>query len=1041
MSAVTIEQFERYFFALNEFPPYPWQCDLARRCVSGDWPGALDLPTGSGKTGCLDIAVFALACQATLPAAERTTPRRIFFCVNRRVIVDAAHQRALRIAERIANAEREGTGILNEIARALRAIAGTADRKEAPPLDVLELRGGIYRDNRWARSCRQPTIVCTTVDQIGSRLLFRGYGVSPNAAPIHAALIAYDSLILLDEAHISEPFRQTLDLVADYLDAERWAEVQIGPRPFVFLPMTATPNKEMIARGVIRLTEGDRQEERLDNRLVARKPAKLINAKDVAKIAVSTAIEFASGEPKAIGIIVNRVATAREIYHKLCVSRANTGGRKPKVPDDAVIELVIGSMRPIDRDRQADLLAPLVGPDRPKPRSEQTSFVVSTQCLEVGADYDFDHLITECASIDALRQRFGRLNRSGRKDGDDDFIDADSVILANGKDIKPDDKLDDDKPADPIYGNALARTWNWLDRHAEVDTVDGKPIKRLDFGVDSFNSLLERYEEDGRFPANLLAPSASLSAPTLMPAYLDLLCQTNPRPKPDPDVSRFLHGSRSGEPDVQVCWRADLVDDDVLTRQHWPDVVALLPPTSAECMRIPISRMRNWLKNAKDTEDQSGDLPGHMEEEDDRDSRPSAPRLPGVVLWRGVRDSTLLESIYDLKPGDTVVLPVESRKSDSLGHLPELHVHAPGPSDPSPEDLPKRSVVDHAEIAFCRARDQASLRLHPALRDRLGPAFEGLLEAVERLDEEPLNQKQWREHLAEIDKALPEDHELKVVVHALSSRKLHVERYSDERGVVLKSRELLGQGSGWFPAFADEGGDEASLIERGSVLLSEHSRHVATVVENDLRYIATASVDTRLFVQAAELHDLGKADERFQAMLKRTDRTEAWLSAGAESEPLAKSDRAPQTFAQRKEAHRRSGLPNGFRHEMLSMQLAEFGGLLPDRAKESELVLHLVAAHHGFARPLAPVVLDEELPEVRVDGVTLEHENRAALTPPHRLDSGVADRFWRLTRRYGWWGLAYLEAVLRLADWQASADEASGRFEHRVNEGNAERGT
>src|SRR5690606_37113132 len=129
---------------------------------------------------------------------------RIFFTVNRRVIVDEAYQRAHRLAEALVAAEqKDDSGILGDAARALRSINAEQDACEAPPLDRVQLRGGIYRDRVWARSLTQPVIVCTTADQLGSRLLFRGYGVSAASAPIHAALCGCDSLVLLDEAHVT----------------------------------------------------------------------------------------------------------------------------------------------------------------------------------------------------------------------------------------------------------------------------------------------------------------------------------------------------------------------------------------------------------------------------------------------------------------------------------------------------------------------------------------------------------------------------------------------------------------------------------------------------------------------------------------------------------------------------------------------------------------------------------------------------------------------------------------------------------------------
>ncbi|MGR9053683.1 MAG: type I-G CRISPR-associated helicase/endonuclease Cas3g, partial [Gammaproteobacteria bacterium] len=102
--------------------------------------------------------------------------------------------------------------------------------------EVVRLRGGIPLERAFLRNPLQPAIVLTTVDQIGSRLLFRGYGVSRNMRPIHAALTALDSLIILDEAHLSRPFLQTLTAIDRYR-SESWCE-RLLTLPYGVVQMT-----------------------------------------------------------------------------------------------------------------------------------------------------------------------------------------------------------------------------------------------------------------------------------------------------------------------------------------------------------------------------------------------------------------------------------------------------------------------------------------------------------------------------------------------------------------------------------------------------------------------------------------------------------------------------------------------------------------------------------------------------------------------------------------------------------------------------------
>ena len=111
---------------------------------------------------------------------------------------------------------------------------------------------------------------------------------------------------------------------------------------------------------------------------------------------------------------MNRVATAKAVHEQL----EHLGHQST---------LLTGRMRPLDRDRvTAGVEVLRTGQPR---ESLSSRFVVATQTLEVGADLDFDGLVTECASVDALRQRFGRLNRAGRP------IAARAVVVAQSAQV------------------------------------------------------------------------------------------------------------------------------------------------------------------------------------------------------------------------------------------------------------------------------------------------------------------------------------------------------------------------------------------------------------------------------------------------------------------------------------------------------------------------------------------------------------------------------------------------------------------------------
>lgn len=346
-----------------------------------------------------------------------------------------------------------------------------------------------------------------------SRLLFRGYGVGQRGRPLQAGLLAFDTRIILDEAHLSNVFVETLDAVRCF---QGWAEKPpVPPKRFVGLTrMSAT----MSGKGrSFELQDTERQDERLKPRLEASKPAELIEV-EVARITkqlrkdqpqkarqqeqknrealIDAVVRQARllaqfdepSSPRVIGIVLNSVSAARTVFERL--RQPNGVGRTC----DAI--LFTGRIRPYDRDRLLEKWLPWIKAGRDQ-NPERPLFVVATQTVEVGANLDFDALITEGAPLDALRQRFGRLDRLGRRY--EQGIAAPARILIRSDHAKTSED-------DPIYGSAIGKTWELLTTEtskAKRKRDKSKGPATVKFGV---NALDARLPKDPDKTRPLLAP-------------------------------------------------------------------------------------------------------------------------------------------------------------------------------------------------------------------------------------------------------------------------------------------------------------------------------------------------------------------------------------------------------------------------------------------------------------------------------------------------------------------------------------------------------
>ena len=229
--------------------PFPWQEELLTRFLHGIIPPALDIPTGLGKTAVMAIWLVARAAGAELP-------RRLLYIVDRRAVVDQATEVAVALRELVNNNSDLKTRLGLEADHSL-------------PISTLR---GQYVDNReWLEDPASPAVIVGTVDMIGSRVLFEGYGVSRKMRPYHAGLLGADVLVVLDEAHLTPPFESLLRSIAerdaDFRPRDKALD-RLVPR-FRLLSLSATGRA--VGSNSLGLTDADLNHPVLKNRLNAKK--------------------------------------------------------------------------------------------------------------------------------------------------------------------------------------------------------------------------------------------------------------------------------------------------------------------------------------------------------------------------------------------------------------------------------------------------------------------------------------------------------------------------------------------------------------------------------------------------------------------------------------------------------------------------------------------------------------------------------------------------------------------------------------------------
>lgn len=900
-----MKAFAQYFEALTGYTPLRWQTRLFERMAKGAIPSACDLPTGLGKTSVIPIWLVSLAIHNK--GAGVDFPRRLVYIVNRRTVVDQATSVVEGMRSRLRNPEdarwsthKQCLDELSSRLRALCAMGGNAD-----VLAISTLRGEMADNEEWKADPARPAIIVGTIDMVGSKLLFSGYGDGRYRRAHHAGLIGQDVLIIHDEAHLTPAFSTMLCAVAGFQAKDS------APRSVRVMELSAT-RRDNAGGDVFGLVEAeDKKDSVVADRLGAKKYMRLhrsVPKSDFVPKIIDLAREHEEHRAKVL-IYVRSPETAQEIASQLTEAAKNAGSNA-----QARVAVLTGTIRGQERDELIGQVPTRYFLDGSMP--DRTVYLVSTSAGEVGIDLDADHMLCDVTTLDSMVQRLGRVNRRG---GNSRTSRIDVVIV----------KEQEEKKGTPLLAAIRATEGvleKWLGDSREIGVGPGKLAERM--------ATLNPSDRESAFsptPRNL----------PLTDILLDGWSLTSVDELPGrPEVAAYLHGISHDPPETYVAWRKEvrLLSEAEAAEEALGDWFQTCRIRPGERLRDETGRVREKLSNL---------LKAHRKEQ-----KNETLDFPVVVLnergqavfVRNESGEAMQPCLSQIRRDDfpldykTIVLPIEVGGLDKHGMLT-----ASSDKLAAELDVAEREAGENKRERWIQVRG---------------------------------NDAEYYENLrtGEIVAALPQK---------LRERGRVSLREEEEGAEEIETRELV------LLTSRAESALEAPESVRFEQKLAEHTNLIVAHAE---KIADSLGLDSRLkgaLVMAAKWHDQGKKNRVWQQ----------YACNANGKEPLAKSGKYLNPRAL-----------GGYRHEFGSVLRAEASDELRDHS-ERDLTLHLIAAHHGWARP------HFERRSFDNEGFTTSQNEECA--------GKIMRRFGRLQQRFGRWGLAWLESLLRCADIAASMPTVS----------------